>query len=129
MQSRTIALAFSGGLDTSFCVPHLTERGFAVHTVFVDTGGTTPDDRAAIRAQAAAVGAVEHHEVDARASVWAGFVQFLIQGNVLRGEVYPLSVAAERTQQAMSVVEVARPEGPRNCGQIVSGGAGAAGLY
>ena len=72
MQSRTLALAFSGGLDTSFCVPHLTERGFAVHTVFVDTGGTTPEDRAAIRAQAKAVGAVEHHEVDARASVWAG---------------------------------------------------------
>ena len=111
MQSRTIALAFSGGLDTSFCVPHLTERGFAVHTVFVDTGGTTPPDRAAIRAQAKAVGAVEHHEVDARTEVWDRFVRFLIQGNVLRGEVYPLSVAAERTQQATSVVEVARTIG------------------
>ncbi|HWA40144.1 MAG TPA: argininosuccinate synthase domain-containing protein, partial [Gemmatimonadales bacterium] len=111
MQPRTIALAFSGGLDTSFCVPHLAERGFAVHTVFVDTGGTTPEDRAAIRAQAKAVGAVEHHEVDARASVWQGFVRYLIQGNVLRGEVYPLSVAAERTQQAMSVIEVARKIG------------------
>ena len=111
MQSRTIALAFSGGLDTSFCVPHLTERGFAVHTVFVDTGGTTPEDRAAIRAQSKAVGAVEYHEVDARTEVWNDFVRFLIQGNVLRGEVYPLSVAAERTQQAMSVIKVARKIG------------------
>jgi len=111
MQSRTLALAFSGGLDTSFCVPHLKERGFIVHTVFVDTGGTTPEDRAAIRAQAVAVGATEHHEVDARAAVWAGFVRYLIQGNVLRGEVYPLSVAAERTQQATSVVEIARKIG------------------
>ena len=111
MQPRTLALAFSGGLDTSFCVPHLAERGFAVHTVFVDTGGTTPEDRAQVRAQALAVGAVEHHEVDARAAVWQGFVRYLIQGNVLRGEVYPLSVAAERTQQAMSVIEVARKIG------------------
>ena len=76
MQPRTLALAFSGGLDTSFCVPHLTERGFAVHTVFVDTGGTTSEDRAQIRAQAMAVGAVQHHEVDARAAVWDGFVEY-----------------------------------------------------
>ena len=95
MQPRTLALAFSGGLDTSFCVPHLTERGFSVHTVFVDTGGTTPEDRAAIRAQAKAVGSVEHHEVDARAAVWDGFVQFLIQGllaGLVAGTYYPVTV-------------------------------------
>jgi argininosuccinate synthase len=104
----TIALAFSGGLDTSYCVPRLGEDGWAVHTVYVDTGGSTAGERAAIRRQAQAVGAVEHHEVDARAQVYDRFVRFLIQGNVLRGEVYPLSVSAERTQQALSVVEVAR---------------------
>jgi argininosuccinate synthase len=104
----TIALAFSGGLDTSYCVPRLAEDGWAVHTVYVDTGGSTGAERAAIRRQAEAVGAVEHHEVDARAQVYDRFVRFLIQGNVLRGEVYPLSVSAERTQQALSVVEVAR---------------------
>jgi argininosuccinate synthase len=103
-----IALAFSGGLDTSYCVPRLAEDGWAVHTVYVDTGGSTAAERAAIRRQAQTVGAVEHHEVDARVQVYDRFVRFLIQGNVLRGEVYPLSVSAERTQQALSVVEVAR---------------------
>ncbi|MEP6589876.1 MAG: argininosuccinate synthase [Gemmatimonadota bacterium] len=108
MQNSRLALAFSGGLDTSYCVPRLTERGYLVHTVFVNTGGTTVEQCAAIRAQALAVGAVEHHEVDARALVFDRFVKVLIQANVLRGEVYPLSVAAERTQQAISVIDVAR---------------------
>ena len=88
--------------------PPLAERGLSVHTVFVNTGGTTAEQCAAIRAQAMAVGAVAHHEVDARALVFDRFVRVLIQANVLRGEVYPLSVAAERTQQAISVIEVAR---------------------
>ncbi len=114
MQSSTpVVLAFSGGLDTSWCVPWLAQRGHAVHTAFVNTGGTTPGERAAIRRQALAVGAVQHHEVDARAAVYERFVRYLIQGNVLRGEVYPLSVAAERTQQAISVTEVARTLGAR----------------
>jgi len=108
-----LALAFSGGLDTSYCVPRLAEDGWAVHTVYVDTGGATDAERAAIRRQAERVGAVEHHEVDARAEVYDRFVRFLIQGNVLRGEVYPLSVAAERTQQALSVAELARRIGAR----------------
>lgn len=110
-KSPVVALAFSGGLDTSYCVPRLAERGLSVHTVFVNTGGTTPEACAAIRGQAMAVGAVEHHEVDARALVFDRFVRVLIQANVLRGEVYPLSVAAERTQQAISVIEVARKIG------------------
>ena len=103
-----LALAFSGGLDTSYCVPCLAEAGWAVHTVHVDTGGSSPEDRDAIRRQAEQVGAVGHHEIDARQEVYHRFIRFLIQGNVLRGEVYPLSVAAERTQQALSVVELAR---------------------
>jgi argininosuccinate synthase len=103
----TLALAFSGGLDTSYCVPRLTDLGWAVHTVYVDTGGSSVAERAAIRRQAECLGAVQHHEVDARQDVYDRFVRFLIQGNVLRGEVYPLSVAAERTQQALSVVATA----------------------
>ena len=113
MQKPTVALAFSGGLDTSYCVPRLAEQGFAVHTVYVNTGGSTADDLAAIAKQARAVGAVDHHEVDARAEVFTRFVRYLIQGNVLRGEVYPLSVSAERTQQAISVIDVARQIGAR----------------
>jgi argininosuccinate synthase len=109
----TLALAFSGGLDTSYCVPRLTDDAWAVHTVYVDTGGSSSAERRAIRRQAEQVGAVQHHEVDARQEVYDRFVRFLIQGNVLRGEVYPLSVAAERTQQALSVVDVARRIGAR----------------
>ena len=109
--SDTIALAFSGGLDTSYCVPRLAEQGWSVHTVYVNTGGASPEQRAAIRRQAEAVGSAGHHEVDARHLVYDRFVRFLIQGNVLRGGVYPLSVAAERTQQALSVIEVARTIG------------------
>jgi argininosuccinate synthase len=105
---KTLVLAFSGGLDTSFCVPHLAEQGWAVHTAYVDTGGTTPEELEAIAGQARAVGAADHHTVDARQEVFDRFVRFLIQGNVLRGEVYPLSVSAERTQQALSVIDLAR---------------------
>ncbi len=122
MQNAPLALAFSGGLDTSYCVPRLTEQGYAVHTVYVNTGGASPEQRAAIRRQAQAVGAVEHHEVDARAPVFDRFVSFLIQGNVLRGEVYPLSVAAERTQQAISVIAEARAIG---AGAVAHGSTGA----
>ena len=110
---RRLVLAFSGGLDTSYCVPRLRDDGWEVQTAFVDTGGTTAEQRAAIRVQAIAVGAAEHHEVDARRDVFDRFVRPLIQGNVLRGAVYPLSVAAERTQQALSVIEVARRTGAR----------------
>jgi argininosuccinate synthase len=109
----TLLLAFSGGLDTSYCVPRLTEGGWSVHTVHVDTGGSSPAERVAIRNQAGRVGAIQHHEIDAREQVYQRFIRFLIQGNVLRGEVYPLSVAAERTQQALSLVEVARKMGAR----------------
>lgn len=108
---QTIALAFSGGLDTSYCVARLVEQGYAVHSVFVNTGGVSAADREAIRTQAIAVGASAHHDVDARREVFDRFVRFLIQGNVLRGEVYPLSVAAERTQQAISVVATAQSIG------------------
>ena len=109
--SKRVALAFSGGLDTSYCVARLSADGWTVHTVWVDTGGTQSGDRQAIERQALACGAAQHHAVDARGPVFDRFVRFLIQGNVLRGEVYPLSVAAERTQQAISLVDVAREIG------------------
>jgi argininosuccinate synthase len=122
MQSTPLALAFSGGLDTSYCVPRLTEAGWPVHTVYVNTGGASPAERDAIRRQAEKVGAVQHHEIDARQQVYDRFVRFLVQGNVLRGEVYPLSVAAERTQQALSLVDAARRIG---AGAVAHGSTGA----
>jgi argininosuccinate synthase len=107
-QHGTLALAFSGGLDTSYCAARLAADGWSVHTVWVDTGGAGEADRRRIRDQALATGAVQHHAIDAKEDVYQRFVRYLIQGNVLRGDVYPLSVAAERTQQAISVVAVAR---------------------
>jgi len=107
-----IVLAFSGGLDTSFCVPYLKETLDAqVITVTVNTGGARREDLDGIAAQSAAVGADGHVEVDAREAVYEGFVATLIRGNVLRGGVYPLSVAAERTQQAIEVARTARELG------------------
>jgi len=104
-----VVLAFSGGLDTSFCVAFLSrERGAAVTTVTVNTGGASRADLDAVAAQAKAVGAVAHHEIDAREAVFERFIATLIRGNVLRGAVYPVSVAAERTQQAVEVANLAR---------------------
>ncbi|MGH7657550.1 MAG: argininosuccinate synthase, partial [Gemmatimonadales bacterium] len=83
-------------------------QGWEVHTAFVDTGGTTTQGLEAVRCQAIAVGAASHHLIDARQAVYDRFIRYLIQGNMLRGEVYPLSVAAERTQQATSIIELAK---------------------
>jgi len=107
-----VVLAFSGGLDTSYCVAWLArERGAEVTTVTVDTGGFDRSELDRIADQARAVGAVEHREVDARRATYDHFVATLIRGNVLRGGVYPVSVAAERTQQAIEVARVARAVG------------------
>ena len=120
--TRTAVLAFSGGLDTSYCVPRLRELGWAVHTVHVDTGGSDAGHLAAVERQALALGAASHRTVSAAEQVYARVVRFLIQANVLRGEAYPLSVAAERTQQAISVVEAARRIG---AGAVAHGSTGA----
>ena len=108
MHKKCIALAFSGGLDTSYCAVRLREEGWVVHTVHVDTGGAGPAALAEIGARARTLQAAAHHEIDARSEVYDRFIRHLIRGNVLRGEVYPLSVAAERTQQAIAVAETAR---------------------
>ena len=104
-----VVLAFSGGLDTSFCVPFLREtHGAEIVTVTVNTGGATRDALDEVGRRARSLGAVDHVEVDARASVFDEHVAWLIRGNVLRGEVYPLSVGAERTRQAIEVARVAQ---------------------
>jgi argininosuccinate synthase len=107
-----IVLAFSGGLDTSFCVPYLTETtGHPVYTVTVNTGGITDDDVQALSAKSENLGAAGHFLVDARQELYDDYLSYLIKGNVLRGEVYPLCVGPERVVQAAKVVEVARKVG------------------
>jgi argininosuccinate synthase len=107
-----IVLAFSGGLDTSFCVPYLAETtGLPVHTVTVDTGGFTAAELEAVEERALALGAASHTTVDARAELFDRVLQYLVKGNVLRGGVYPLCVGAERVVQAAVLVrEAARLE-------------------
>ncbi len=104
-------LAFSGGLDTSFCVLYLQEQGFEVTTLTVDTGGFTPEELDAIAARSAELGAVKHVSVDGRQALYDQMVTYIIKGNILRGGVYPLSVGPERVIQATALVEAARAAG------------------
>ena len=88
-----IVLAFSGGLDTSFCVPYLQERGYAVHTVFADTGGVDAQERAYIEARASELGVASHQTVDGGPAIWSGFVKpFVWAGEGYQGQ-YPLLVS------------------------------------
>lgn len=112
MNKPKIVLAYSGGLDTTFCVLWLQkELGADVLTVTVDTGGFGPEELKAIEARAKSLGAVEHRTIDGRAEVFSRFAVPLIQGNVLRGRAYPLSVSAERVLQAEVVARVAKEVG------------------
>ena len=88
-----IVLAFSGGLDTSFCIPWLRERGYEVHTVFADTGGVDAEERAYIEARAVELGASSHVTVDGGPAIWDGFVKpFVWAGEAYQGQ-YPLLVS------------------------------------
>ncbi len=107
-----IVLAFSGGLDTTFCAIYLREQtGADIVTVTVDTGGFSDRELADIADRAKALGVSEHRVVDAKQDVYDRFVAYLIKGNCLRGGVYPVSVGAERTAQAEAVVQVAHDVG------------------
>ena len=91
--SRDIVLAFSGGLDTSFCVPYLKEQGWNVHSVFADTGGVDADERAFIEQRAAELGVASHLTVDGGPAIWDGFVKpFVWAGEGYQGQ-YPLLVS------------------------------------
>jgi argininosuccinate synthase len=107
-----IILAFSGGLDTSFCVPWLKEtHGREVVTVTVDTGGIDAARAEDLRERALALGAAEHVLVDAKQAFFDEVLRFLIAGNVRRGHAYPLCVGAERGLQAARLADLARERG------------------
>jgi len=107
-----IVLAYSGGLDTSFLVPWLSEHERRpVITVTVDTGGIDAAAARMLEERARALGAVAHHLVDARAGYFEQVLRFLIMGNVRRGQLYPLCVGAERVVQAQTIARMARELG------------------
>lgn len=107
-----IILAFSGGLDTSFCVPWLKENyGRDVITACVDTGGIDADAAVALEERAMALGAIEHVLIDAKEDFFDTVIRYLIAGNVLRGQAYPLCVGAERGLQAERLALLAKDRG------------------
>lgn len=110
--SKPIVLAYSGGLDTSFLVPWLAETyGRPIITVTVDTGGIDAATARTLGERARALGAIEHHQIDARADYFEQVLRFLIMGNVKRGQLYPLCVGAERVMQAQTIAHMARKLG------------------
>jgi len=107
-----IVVAYSGGLDTSFLVPWIRERyRRPVITVTVDTGGIDVSAARILEERARALGAVQHHLIDARADYFEQVLRFLIMGNVRRGQLYPLCVGAERVMQAQTIARMARSLG------------------
>ena len=110
--SQPIVLAYSGGLDTSFLVPWLREQyQRPIITVTVDTGGIDASTAKTLEQRALALGAVAHHQIDARADYFDQVLRFLIMGNVRRGQLYPLCVGAERVMQAQTIALMARKLG------------------
>ncbi len=113
--TQPIVLAYSGGLDTSFLVPWVAEHyQRPVITVTVDTGGIDAAAARTLAERARALGAVAHHQVDARADYFEQVLRFLIMGNVRRGQLYPLCVGAERVMQAQTIAHMARKLGTRS---------------
>ena len=102
--NNKVVLAFSGGLDTSFCVPYLkNEKGLEVHTVLVNTGGFSKKEEAGIEERALTLGAASHTTVDASGTYYEKGIKYLIFGNILKNATYPLSVSSERVFQAIEV--------------------------
>lgn len=109
---KKLVLAYSGGLDTSYCAHYLTHReGFEVHAVTVNTGGFSPSELEGIGKRALELGAHSYKALDAEQSFYDKVVRYLIFGNVLRNNTYPLSVSAERIVQALEIVGYARALG------------------
>jgi argininosuccinate synthase len=112
--AEPIVLAYSGGLDTSFLVPWLKETyRRPIITVTVDTGGIDAEAARMLAERARALGAIEHHQVDAREAYFEQVLRYLIMGNVKRGQLYPLCVGAERVMQAQTIAHIARKLGTR----------------
>ncbi|MDD4800144.1 MAG: argininosuccinate synthase [Proteiniphilum sp.] len=109
---QKVVLAFSGGLDTSFCVPWLiNEKGLEVHTVIVNTGGFSTEEAKHIEERALTLGAASHTCIDAVDDYYTRGIKYLIFGNVLKNNTYPLSVSSERFFQAMAVLDHVKKTG------------------
>jgi argininosuccinate synthase len=114
MSTKKLVLAYSGGLDTSYCVKYLTkEFGYEVHAVSVNTGGFTDEEIAANKQKALTLGATSYENINAVNSFYDSVVKYLIFGNVLKNNTYPLSVSAERIVQAIEIAKYAKKTGAK----------------
>ena len=105
---KKLVLAYSGGLDTSYCVKHLSQQGYEVHAVSVNTGGFDADDIDVLSKKAMVLGATSYQSIDAVETFYQKVIRFLVYGNVLKNNTYPLSVSAERIVQAVEIVNYAK---------------------
>src|SRR6201996_7691682 len=109
---KKVVLAYSGGLDTSFCCIYLTQDlGYEVHSVIVNTGGFSEEELKNVEERAYKMGVTSHHVVDETKNFYNTCVKFLIYGNVLKNNTYPLSVSAERVSQATAIANYAKEIG------------------
>lgn len=103
---KKVVLGFSGGLDTSYCVKYLTEeKGYEVHSVIINTGGFSTEELQEIEKRAYSLGVKSHKTVDAVRSYYDSAIKYLVFGNVLKNNTYPLSVSAERVTQALVIAQ------------------------
>ena len=105
---KKLVLAYSGGLDTSYCLKTLSQEGYEVHAVSVNTGGFSPAEVEEQEKKAYAMGATTYKSIDALSTFYDRIVKYLIYGNVLKNNTYPLSVSAERIIQAIEIIEYAK---------------------
>jgi argininosuccinate synthase len=104
--AKKVVLGFSGGLDTSYCAKYLGEdKGYEVHSIIVNTGGFSAEELKEIEEHAYRLGVKSHKSVDAVKSYYDSIIRFLIYGNVLKNNTYPLSVSAERLSQALHIAD------------------------
>ncbi|MGV3767605.1 MAG: argininosuccinate synthase [Chitinophagaceae bacterium] len=104
--AKKVVLGFSGGLDTSYCVKYLGEdKGYEVHSIIVNTGGFTQEELEKVEQHAYKLGVKTHTTVNAVKSYYDSIIRFLVYGNVLKNNTYPLSVSAERLSQALHIAE------------------------
>ena len=109
MKNQKVVLAYSGGLDTSYCVKYLSqERGLDVYTVLVDTGGFEEDELNSIGEKSLLMGAKQHEVIDATQQYYNECIKYLVFGNVLKYSTYPLSVSSERVFQAKMIAAKAK---------------------
>ena len=124
MEKKKVVLAFSGGLDTSFCVKYLTdELGYEVYTAIANTGGFSEEELASIEERAYRLGSKQHATLDITEEYYERSIKYMVFGNVLRNGTYPISVSSERIFQAMAIIQFAKEVGA-DCVAHGSTGAG-----